>query len=138
MTTHHGFLVRSNEELTIILSGQCLRKEDIEPLRLASKEYGLKSLVDICKHPIFGPQLRSVDFLATTLHIKGLEERASGVRNYHKTDDIKSMTNRLAEISDYARLSQKYHMCFAVVSDTLSACFKHVFRIRAMPCFPPS
>jgi hypothetical protein len=38
MTTHHGFLVRSNGELAIIFSGQCLSKEDIESLRLASKE----------------------------------------------------------------------------------------------------
>jgi hypothetical protein len=107
-----------------------------EPV-VAFSQYGLQSLVDICKYPIFDLRLRSVDFLATTLHIKGLEERASRVRNGHKTDDVDSMTNRLAEISDYARLSQKNSMCLAVVSDTLSACFKHVFLIRAMPYFPP-
>lgn len=78
MTTHHGFLVHSNEKLAMTSSGQCLSKEDIESQRLASKElcptrrrefamryvtqpvvalsqYGLQSLVDICKHPIFGP-----------------------------------------------------------------------------------
>lgn len=157
MTTHHDFLVRSqrgtrdNLKRSVLEQGRhriptsCFQRalpefamHYVTEPAVALSWYGLQSLVDICKHPIFDPRLRSVDFLATTLHIKSLEERASGVRNGHKTDDVNSMTNRLAEISDYSRLSQKNSMCLAVVSDTLSACFKHVFRIRAMPCFPPS
>ncbi|KAH0175652.1 hypothetical protein KCU67_g121, partial [Aureobasidium melanogenum] len=66
------------------------------------------------------------------LHIKSLEERASGVRNGHKTDDVNSMTNRLAEISDYSRLSQKNSMCLAVVLHGLPSMFMEPSNLSAV------
>jgi hypothetical protein len=72
--------------------------------------FGLQSLVDICTHPIFSPHIRSVGFLAITLHIKGLEERTSRVNRYFahsETHDVDGLVDNLADISEYARLCKE-------------------------------
>jgi hypothetical protein len=124
MTARSGFLTCSNEVLTMIFNNPSLEKKDIKSLRLTSKELypaatrefakryltepfftltqsGLHVLVDICKHPIFGPQIRSIGFLAATLDIKGLEHRV------HHLARVESLVDGLAEISEYSGLCKE-------------------------------
>ncbi|KAH0369480.1 hypothetical protein KCU65_g3295, partial [Aureobasidium melanogenum] len=122
-----GLLSCSNEVLTIIFSNPSLSKQDLTSLRLTSKEIspaatrefakryvtepfffpsrcGLQSLVDICKHPIFSPQVRSIGFLATEVHIHGLDKHVSDVKlalRYHKNSFL---VENFTIINDYARI----------------------------------
>lgn len=125
MTARSGILACPHEVLTMIFSDQSLGKKDIKSIRLTSRElypaatrefamryltepfvtlsrYSLQSLVEICRHPIFSPNIRSVGFLATTLHTKGLAERASSVDHTYRR--VKDLATSLGEISDYARI----------------------------------
>lgn len=114
----------------MIFSDASLSKKDIESLRLTSKELhpaatrefamrylsepyfvltrdSLQSLADICKHPVFGPQIRSIGFLATTLRVQGLEDRVVSVKRataYPEHGDIDSISSKLTGIEDYTRL----------------------------------
>jgi hypothetical protein len=112
----------------MIFSNQDLNKEDIESLRLTSKELypaatrefamrylaepyvvltraSLQSLVKICQHPLFNPHIRSIGFLTTTLSLDGLRSRASRLTSSiiqdHKDGDL---NHKLASISKYAEL----------------------------------
>lgn len=131
----------SNEVLTIIFSTPSLSKQDLKSLRLTSKElcpaatrefakryvtepffflsrYGLQSLIDICKHPIFGPEIRSIGFLATKVHISGLEKHVSNARSTTKyNSNSSSMVDNLTIISDYARIL-KEQVLLAASKDT--------------------
>ena len=125
MTSRSGLLACSNEVLTMIFNDPSLSKKDIKSLRLTSKELhpaatrefamryltepvvalsrcGLQSLVDICRHPIFGPKIRSIGFLATTLNIRGLQDRVS-----YMPRDEHDLVEDLAEIIEYASLCKE-------------------------------
>jgi len=130
MAPNGGLLACSNEVLTMIFNDPSLEKTDIKSLRLTSKELhpaatrefamrylaepyfvltrdSLQSLADMCKHPIFGPQIRSIGFLATTLEVQGLEHRIGSVNSataYRRNDDVHSISSDLTGISDYALL----------------------------------
>ncbi|CAD0087209.1 unnamed protein product [Aureobasidium mustum] len=128
MSSPAGLLSCSNETLANIFSDEILSKKDLRSLRLISKElcpaatrefakryvtnpffflsrYGLQSLIDICKHPIFGPEIRSIGFLATKVHISGLKEHVSDAGSIAKHDsNSSSMVDSLTIISDYARI----------------------------------
>ncbi|KAG9517973.1 hypothetical protein KCU93_g8557, partial [Aureobasidium melanogenum] len=128
MTSAAGLLSCSNEVLAIIFSNPSLSKQDLRSLRLASKEIcpaatrefaeryvvepffflsrdGLQSLVDICKHPIFSPQIRSIGFLATTVDIRGLAKRVSDTESaVTRHGKSSSLVDNLTIISDYTRI----------------------------------
>jgi hypothetical protein len=128
MTLAAGLLACSNEVLTMIFNNPSLSKKDIKSLRLTSKElspaatrkfarryltepffilsrYSLQSLVNICKHPVFGPQIRSIGFLAATMHTKGLSDRTARLSYYEPGPTaVEEVADRYTEISDYAKL----------------------------------
>jgi hypothetical protein len=128
MTPPSGLLACSNEVLTMIFSDQCLGKKDIKSLRLTSKELNpaatrefamrylaepyvvltrksLRTLVEICTHPLFRPHIRSIGFLTTILRVEALRNRAydltSSIVQDHKGGRL---AHSLASISEYADL----------------------------------
>lgn len=70
----------------------------------ALSQYGLQSLVDICRHPIFGPRVRCISFLAANLNTKGFRAR---VRNMTANDDL---ADELTRIMEYASLCKEEHL----------------------------
>ncbi|KAH0380225.1 hypothetical protein KCU92_g7728, partial [Aureobasidium melanogenum] len=125
-----GLLSCSNEVLTIIISNPSLSKQDLKSLRLTSKEIcpaatrefakryvtepffvisrrSLQSLVDICRHPIFSPYIRTIGFLATTLHTEGLKERVLSLDHGAARDQMDKRLSFITGISEYASLFQE-------------------------------
>lgn len=128
MTSHSGLLACSNEVLTVIFSDPDLNKKDIKALRLTCKELhpaatrefamrylaepyfvltreSLRALVDICRHPLFSPHIRSIGFIAIALGIDGLSNRVDKLRDTIIQDHMNDkLASRLASISEYAAL----------------------------------
>lgn len=128
MTSRSGLLACSNEVLTMIFNDPSLSKKDIKSLRLTSKELhpaatrefamrylaepyvvltrdSLRALVNICRHPLFSPHIRSIGFLTTTLREEGLKDRAglltSRIMWIHRNGGL---ARSLASIHEYADL----------------------------------
>lgn len=128
MAPNTGLLACSNEVLTMIFNNPSLSKKDIKSLRLTSKELcpaatrefamryisepyvvwtrdSLQTLVEVCQHPIFGPQIRSIGFLTTTLSDGGLRSRSSNL-TFSIVEDNKNgnLARKQASIKEYGDL----------------------------------
>lgn len=128
MALNAGLLACSNEVLTMIFNNPRLSKKDIKSLRLTSKELcpaatrefamryvsepyvvwtrdSLQILVEVCQHPIFGPWIRSIGFLTTTLRDGGLQSRTSDLTSSIIEDNKNgNLDRKLASIKEYANL----------------------------------
>ncbi|KAG9848875.1 hypothetical protein KCU98_g5405, partial [Aureobasidium melanogenum] len=127
-----GLLSCPSEVLATIFSDPSLNSKDIKSLRLTCKElhptatreyaeryltepffilsrYGLESLVNICRHPLISPHIRTVGIMANTLHIQGLKERAC--RLHQKICEHRwgynDTVQEFADLSEYAKICEE-------------------------------
>lgn len=96
------------KELHAASTNECAQRYFKDPFVLMSKK-SLQALVDICKHPMFGPQVRKVQLLSARVHTSSLERLAARLATAVDYKEMVETNRRRREMKWFLELIEEQH-----------------------------